>query len=78
MYVDEAVNQLMKKGFTIKRLEGGRRIEATLRDEKFIILPDQNMWMYIRGEGESVYGKAFMDLSLLFKKLEEVRTSTLE
>ncbi len=78
MYVDEAVNLLMKRGFTIKRLENGKRIEAVLGDEKFIILPEENMWMYLRGEGNSVYGKAFMDLSLLLKKMEEVRASSLD
>ncbi len=78
MYVEEAVNQLMRKGFTIKKLENGRRIEAILEDEKFIILPEENMWMYIRGEGNSVYGRAFMDLSLLLKKMEEVRASSLD
>ncbi len=78
MYVEEAVNQLMKKGFTIKKLENGKRIEAILGDEKFIILPEENMWMYIRGEDKSVYGRAFMDLSSLLKRLEEVRASGLE
>ncbi len=74
MDVEYIVDLLMKRGFLIKRLKGGR-IEAELGDEKVIIDPTENSWMYLRGEGKSVYGRAFFSLDGIKEKLDEVRSS---
>ncbi len=76
MDVEYVVDLLMKRGFLIKRHRDGR-IEAELGDERVIIDPLTNSWMYMRGEGKSVYARAFFSLEGMRDKLDEVRGSTL-
>ncbi len=76
MDIEYIVDLLMKRGFLIKRHRDGR-IEAELGDEKILIDPVMNAWMYMRGEGKSVYARAFFSLEDVREKLDEVRSSTL-
>ena len=76
MDIEYIVDLLMKRGFLIKRHRDGR-IEAELSDEKILIDPVMNAWMYMRGEGKSVYARAFFSLEDIREKLDEVRDSTL-
>lgn len=75
MDVEQVVNLLRKGGFLIKRHRDGK-VEAELEDEKIIIDPQSNSWMYLKGEGKSVYGRAFFTLEGIRERLEEVRSST--
>ncbi|HDI73907.1 MAG TPA: hypothetical protein ENF57_02725 [Candidatus Korarchaeota archaeon] len=76
MDIEYIVDLLMRRGFLIKRHRDGR-IEAELSDEKILIDPVMNAWMYMRGEGKSVYARAFFSLEDVREKLDEVRSSTL-
>ncbi len=72
--IEYIVNLLMKRGFMIKR-HRDRKVEAELEDEKVIIDPLTNSWMYMRGEGKSVYARAFFSLEDIREKLDDVRNS---
>ena len=74
MDVEYIVDLLMKRGFIIKRYRDGR-IEAELGDEKIIIDPLMNAWMYLRGDGRSIYARAFFSLEDIKERLDEVRGS---
>ncbi len=75
MDIEYIVDLLMKRGFLIKRHKDGR-VEAELEDERVIIDPLTDSWMYMRGEGKSVYARAFFSLKGIREKLDEVRSST--
>ncbi len=74
MDIEYIVDLLMRRGFLIKRQKGGR-VEAELGDEKIIIDPPTRSWMYMRGEGKSVYARAFFSLEDIREKLDDVRNS---
>jgi len=76
MDIEYIIDLLMKRGFLIKRQKDGR-VEAEMGDEKIIIDPKTNSWMYMRGEGKSIYARAFFSLEDIRDKLDEVRGSTL-
>ena len=76
MDVEYIVDLLRKRGFLIKRHKDGK-IEAELNDERILINPKTNSWMYMRGEGKSIYARAFFSLEDIRDKLDEVRGSTL-
>ena len=74
MDVERVVQKLMKMGFVIRRHRDGR-IEAELRDEKFLIDPIGKSWMYLRCEGDSVFMRAFLSIDDLEEKIESIRES---
>ncbi len=75
MDIEYIIDLLMKRGFLIKRQKDGR-VEAEMVDEKVVIDPKTNSWMYIRGEGKSIYARGFFSLEDIKDKLDEVRSST--
>ncbi len=76
MDIEYIIDLLMKRGFLIKRQKDGR-VEAEMGDEKIVIDPKTNSWMYMRGEGKSIYARAFFSLEDIRDKLDEARGSTL-
>ncbi len=74
MDIEHIVDLLRKRGFLIKRYKD-RRIEAELDEEKILIDPKIDSWMYMRGEGKSIYARAFFSLEDIRDKLDEIRDS---